>query len=292
MFRGSFTALVTPFAADGSLDLAALSVLVERQMAGGSDGLVLCGTTGESPTLSAEEQSQVLSRCREIVGDTLPLIMGCGTNSTRGSVERCRAARAGGADAALVVMPYYNKPNPAGLLEHFRQVGAEGGLPVVAYNVPGRTGSAPSAALLRSICDLPQVVGLKEASGDLGLACDLLGDLPAGVALLSGDDPTVFPFLAAGGHGVISVTSNVCPEPMAELCRAAREGRSEVARALHLRLMPLHRALFLEPNPIPVKEALAQLGLCRPEPRLPLARLAEALRPQLSAVLRRLELLA
>ncbi len=289
--RGSLVALVTPFDARGAVDRPALRALLTRQLEAGTDGIVACGTTGEAATLSDEEFAQVVGVCREVLRGSVPLVAGTGTNNTATTIERTRLAREQGADAALVVVPYYNKPTPAGLVEHFAAVATQGGLPVVAYNVPSRTGSAPALPTLVRVAGLPGVVALKEATGDLGLACDLVAALGDEVALLSGDDPSALAFGAVGGHGAISVTANVTPRRCAEMWQALQANDLPTARRMHLELMPLHRALFWETNPIPAKEALHQLELIEANLRLPLVRLAEPLRFPLRAVLQQLDVL-
>lgn len=288
--QGSLVALVTPFDPEGALDRRALHGLLARQIGADTDGIVACGTTGEAATLSSEEFAQTIGICREVLRGSVPLVAGTGTNCTATTIERTQLARRQGADAALVVLPYYNKPTPEGLEQHFKAVVAHGGLPVVIYNVPSRTASAPSLQTLLRLARLPGVVGLKEATGDLGLACDLVLALGDSVALLSGDDPTALAFGAVGGHGAISVTANVDPERCAAMWRALQARDLPTARREHMALTPLHRALFWETNPIPVKEALHQLGLCSPTLRLPLTRLSAALRPKLAARLAELGL--
>lgn len=289
--KGSLVAIVTPFTGE-QVALDGLAGLLERQLAAGTHGVVVCGTTGEAPTLSADEVARIVALSRSVTRGRVPLVVGTGTNSTKSTIERTRQARELGADAALVVTPYYNKPSAAGLLAHFSTVAREGGLPLVAYNVPGRTGAKPAASTLLAICRIPGVVGLKEASGDLTVAAELAAELGDGFSLLCGDDALALPFWAVGGQGTISVTANVDPQRCSRMWDAFAAGDLATARRLHRQLLPLHQALFWESNPIPVKEALHQLGLCSPEPRLPLVRLAPELRPRLGEVLRGLGLLA
>ncbi|MCK6525173.1 4-hydroxy-tetrahydrodipicolinate synthase [Myxococcota bacterium] len=265
--RGVHTALVTPFVND-AVDEAALDALIERQLRAGVDGLVPCGTTGESVTLEPEEWALVVSRSVALGRGRAMVTAGCGTNSTRSTVKNIERAAALGADAALVVLPYYNKPNPAGHKAHL-QAALAVGLPVVVYHVPGRTGQRLPVALLAELCAMPGVIAIKEATGDLQLGSDLIELTSASV--LSGDDFTWLPLLSVGGQGVISVLSNVDPARCVALSRAAAEGRWDEARALHHALMPLTRFLFSDSNPVPCKAALASLGLCKNELRLPLA---------------------
>ncbi|MDY0061438.1 MAG: 4-hydroxy-tetrahydrodipicolinate synthase [Myxococcota bacterium] len=288
-FSGSIVALVTPWR-DGRLDETATANLIERQLAAGTHGIVLGGTTGESPTLEPEEFARLLVLAREIVRGRIPLIAGTGTNCTHHSVAKTRRAAELGADAALVVTPYYNKPTPAGLVAHYAEVAREGGLPVIAYSVPGRTGVRPDLATWLQICRLPGVVGLKEASDDLTLAAELAAAVGDECSLLSGEDGSSLAFWAMGGQGTISVTANVDPWRCREAWERFAQGDLPGARRVHHLLLPLHRALFWETNPGPVKWALHQLGLCSGEVRLPLSPLAERHREPLAEVLRGLDL--
>ncbi|MEY3213059.1 MAG: hypothetical protein RIT28_3540 [Pseudomonadota bacterium] len=265
--RGVHTALVTPFVND-AVDEAALDTLIERQLRAGVDGLVPCGTTGESVTLEPQEWELVISRAVALGRGRAFVTAGCGTNSTRSTVKNVERAQALGADAALIVLPYYNKPNPAGHKAHL-QAALAVGLPVVVYHVPGRTGQRLSLSLLAELCELPGVIACKEATGDLQLGSDLIA--ATSVSVLSGDDFTWLPLMSVGGRGVISVLSNVDPARCVALSRAVAEGRWDDARALHHALMPLTRFLFSDSNPVPCKAALARLGLCKNELRLPLA---------------------
>ena len=287
LFRGSFTALVTPFRG-GRLDDVALRRLVDFQLAGGTDGLVPCGTTGEAPTLSSAEREEVISvvvdQVHARVGGKVPVIAGGPGNDTRSSLEIAKRAKSLGADALLAVTPYYNKPTQEGLYRHF-SVLAEAGLPVIAYNVPSRTSVDLLPETVGRLHAAGAIAGLKEATGSMPRALELVeltrGELP----LLSGDDFTVAPFLACGGHGVISVSSNVVPRAMKTLVEAGLAGNARDACREQQRLQALHRALFTETNPIPVKTALAELGLIGPEIRLPLIPLSERLLPQLRSAL-------
>lgn len=270
MLEGVLTALVTPFDAHGGLDLAAFRALCERQLAAGVHGLVPCGTTGETPTLEPGEWAALVSVAVEVAGGRVPVVAGVGTNSTRSTVARVSAARELGADAGLLVLPYYNKPNPAGHRAHLDAALAVG-LPLVPYHVPGRTGQRLPVAQLAELCRRPGVVGVKEATGDLAYGSDLVALLEGSCPVLSGDDFTMLPLYAVGGAGVISVASNVDPAGTLAVWALHREGRVAAAAAAHHRLMPLVRWLFADTNPAPAKAALASLGLCRADTRLPLA---------------------
>ena len=265
--HGVHTALITPFRG-GQLDTAAYRALARRQLEGGVQGLVPCGTTGETPTLSSDEWTTCVSIAVEEAAGQAFVTAGVGTNNTATSVANARRAKELGADAGLLVLPYYNKPNPAGHHAHVRAV-AETGLPLVVYHVPGRTGQRVSVDLLASLCNLDGVIACKEATGDVGFASDLVERTP--VAVLSGDDFTYFPLICVGGKGVISVVSNLAPAMSTELAQAALDGDLPRARALHHRLMPLVHWLFSDSNPVPAKAAMAAMGLCENEVRLPLA---------------------
>ena len=271
MFRGAITALVTPLRHD-RVDEDALVRLVEQQIAAGIDGLVPCGTTGEASTLSTAEHLRVVELTLQAARGRVPVLAGAASNDTRKAIELARACKQLGAAGTLQVTPYYTRPTQAGLVAHFTAIADQSDLPVVVYNVPGRTGVDLLPDTVAELARHPKIVGIKEATGDLNRAArlrELLRDRPH-FALLSGDDFTVFPFLALGGHGVISVTSNVAPAWVAGLVDAAFGGRWDEARALHDRHYPLARALFTQPNPIPVKAAMALLGRMSGEMRLPL----------------------
>ena len=271
MFRGAITALVTPLRHD-RVDEDALVRLVEQQIAAGIDGLVPCGTTGEASTLSTAEHLRVVELTLQAARGRVPVLAGAASNDTRKAIELARACKQLGAAGTLQVTPYYTRPTQAGLVAHFTAIADQSDLPVVVYNVPGRTGVDLLPDTVAELARHPKIVGIKEATGDLNRAArlrELLRDRPR-FALLSGDDFTVFPFLALGGHGVISVTSNVAPAWVAGLVDAAFGGRWDEARALHDRHYPLARALFGQPNPIPVKAAMALLGRMSGEMRLPL----------------------
>ncbi|AKJ06967.1 4-hydroxy-tetrahydrodipicolinate synthase [Archangium gephyra] len=284
------TALATPFR-EGAFDEASFRALVRQQISGGTNVLIPMGTTGEAVTMSAEERFRAIRVAVEEAADRVPVVAGAGSNSTAETVENVKRARDVGADGALIVTPYYNKPTQAGLVEHFRAVArAHPGFPLIAYNVPGRTGVdlLPETAL--RLCDFPEVVAIKEATGNMARAVDLVEKCGERLTLLSGDDFTVLPFIACGGKGVISVSSNVAPRMMADLVAAARAGELAKARDLQVRMNELHRLLFIESNPIPVKWALHKLGLFGPELRLPLVPMSEPNAKKLEAELRKLGL--
>jgi 4-hydroxy-tetrahydrodipicolinate synthase len=295
--RGAFTALVTPFLPDGSLDEDAIVRLVERQIDLGIDGLVPVGTTGESPTTTHDEDDRIIGLTIETVArrgltGRIPVIAGTGSNNTATVVEATRRARALGADAALVVAPYYNKPDQRMLEHHYLRVADEGGMPVVVYNVPGRTGTNIEPATLLRIARHPNVIAVKEASGNIEQIMTILRDRPEGFAVLSGDDSMTYPMLALGGDGVISVASNEIPAEMHALCAAAFAGDWATARDLHYRYLELMRVNFVSPNPVPVKAALAEMGLIHDVLRSPLMPMAEEQRPRLRAALRAAGLMA
>jgi 4-hydroxy-tetrahydrodipicolinate synthase len=279
--RGALTALVTPFRSDGSVDEAALQRIVRWQLEQGIDGLVPCGTTGEGATLTDEERRRVIEVVVRTVEGRVPVVAGCGSNDTRRTVRAAAEAAEAGADALLVVTPYYNKPNHSGMLAHYRSVTEAAGAPVVVYNVPGRTGQNLGAGLTLELAALPGVIGVKEASGDLDQIASILQGRPAGFAVLSGDDALALPSVVLGADGVISVVSNEAPAEMAALVGAALSGDLGRARELHFRLLELMRANFHESNPVPVKTAMAMLGLCEEDLRLPLGPATEATRVRL-----------
>lgn len=290
--RGAFTALVTPFTADGALDEAAFRRLVRWQILASIDGLVPCGTTGESPTLTTEERERIIGLTVEAAAERpsrgrVTVIAGTGTNDTAATIRATRRAAALGADAALVVAPYYNRPDQRMLEAHFRAIADEGDLPIVVYNVPSRTASNVEADTFLRLAEHPRVIGIKEASGNLDQIARICRDRPRDVAVLAGDDAWTLAVMVMGGDGVISVASNEIPGEMAALCAAARAGDWEQARRIHERWLPLFRANFAGgPNPVPVKAAMALMGLMSDTVRLPLLPLAEEARGRLLAILR------
>jgi len=285
LFEGLFTALVTPFRND-AVDETALRNLVERQVESGVDGIVPCGSTGEAATLSHAEHRRVVEVCVEAASGRVQVLAGTGSNSTRESIELTRHARDAGADGALLISPYYNKPTQDGVVAHYAAVARESGLPLFAYNIPGRTASNILPATMARIAEIELVVGVKEGSGDIAQISRVVAACPEGFTVLAGDDALTLPVIAIGGRGVISATSNLAPRQMVELVAAARAGQLARAREIHQRLMPLFDALFCETNPIPVKAALAMLGQIEEEIRLPLTPLGAANRARLQAVLK------
>jgi 4-hydroxy-tetrahydrodipicolinate synthase len=276
MITGSIVALVTPMRADGAVDHDALVALVERQVAAGTAAIVSVGTTGESATLTVAEHTDVIRRTVEAVAGRVPVIAGTGANATAEAIHLTEAARAAGADAALLVVPYYNKPPQEGLYRHFRAVAEAVELPQILYNVPGRTACDLLPATVARLAEVPGIVGLKEALGDLDRVRELVALGLPDFALYSGDDATARASILAGFQGDISVTANVAPAAMAAMCAAALAGDGEEAARIDADLAGLHRALFVQPNPIPVKWALAQLGLAPDGIRLPLVPLDPA----------------
>jgi 4-hydroxy-tetrahydrodipicolinate synthase len=291
--RGCATALVTPFTSDGAVDTESFRSLVERQIVGGVSLLVPCGTTGESATMTEEEDREVIKLCVEAARGRARVIAGTGSNSTAAAVEYSRAARALGADALLVVAPFYNKPTQAGLFEHFRTIAeAVSDLPIVLYNVPGRTSSNIAAATtLKLAREVENIVAIKEASGDLSQIMAILRERPEGFRVLSGDDAVTLPLLALGADGVVSVVSNETPALMSELVNLALVGDWERARVLHYKLLPLMEVNFIESSPGPVKTALAMMGLIEENFRLPLVPVSEQSRERVREVLNHLGLM-
>jgi 4-hydroxy-tetrahydrodipicolinate synthase len=296
MLRGALTALVTPFAPDGSLDEAGFRHLVQWQVLAGINGLVPCGTTGESPTLSTDERERLIAMTVDTIAarshGSVAVVAGTGTNDTRSTIAATRRAAELGADGALVVAPYYNRPNSRMLDAHFRAIADDGGLPIVVYNVPSRTASNVDADTFLRLAEHPQVIGIKEASGNLEQIARICRERPRGVAVLAGDDAWTLPVLALGGDGVVSVASNEIPREMVALCAAGLSGDWAAARALHERWLPLFLANFQgAPNPVPVKAALAAMGLLDGDAvRGPLLPLDDGPRAVLGELLRRLGL--
>lgn len=289
--KGSITALVTPFR-DGTVDEAAFRRLVERQIAGGTHALVPCGTTGESVTLSQDEHRRVVELCVEAAAGRVPVIAGAGANDTRKAVELVRIAQAAGADAALVVTPYYNRPSQGGLIAHYAIVADASDLPIVLYDVPSRTGVTMSVETVATVAGRSTVVGIKDAVGDMIRPTLMRAACGPDFILLTGDDPSALGYMAHGGQGCISVTSNVAPEACAAFQNACLAGDFAAARTEHASLIDLHRALFLDASPAPAKYALSELGLCSDEVRPPLLPCDQAVRPQVLAAMRRAEVAA
>jgi 4-hydroxy-tetrahydrodipicolinate synthase len=277
MFKGSIPALVTPMRDDGAIDFDAWDALLDFHLREGTDGVVVGGTTGESPVLDRGELEELVRRARARLAGRIPVIAGSGTNGTAKSVALSRAAEAAGADALLVVTPYYNKPTQEGLFRHFTAIADGVRIPLILYNVPGRTGCDMLADTVARLSRHPRIVGVKEATGDVARGEAVLRQSRPGFVLLSGDDPTAAELIRIGARGVISVTANVAARAMHELCAAGLEGRHGEAAAINERLIPLHKALFVESNPIPVKWAVQRLGLIGPGIRLPLTPLSAPL---------------
>jgi 4-hydroxy-tetrahydrodipicolinate synthase len=290
VFQGVFTALVTPFR-DGALDERALHDLVELQIGAGIDGLVPCGSTGEAATLSHAEHRRVVEVVVAAARGRVQVLAGTGSNSTAEAIELTRHAKEAGADGAVLISPYYNKPTQQGLVAHYSEVARQTAFPLLVYNIPGRTASNVLPDTLARLAELEQVVGVKEACGNLDQMAHVIAAVPDSFAVLSGDDSLTLPLLAIGGAGVISTTSNLVPAEMVELVRAFRAGDVERARAIHYRLLPLFDALFVETNPIPVKAALALRGVLLEELRLPLTRLSPPNRERLQVAMKELGLL-
>lgn len=284
MFKGSITALITPFA-DGEIDWKAFDSLVERQVAEGSHGVVPCGTTGESPTLSHEEHKKIIERTIEIIAGRIPVIAGSGSNSTREAIELTAHARQAGATAALVVTPYYNKPTQEGLYAHYKTLAEAVDIPIIIYNIPGRSVIDMSIDTMAKLADIKNIVGVKDATADLARPLNLLNKVGPDFCQLSGEDATATAFLAQGGHGCISVTSNAAPALCAQMHTAWQEGDMDTMARCRDALAPLHKALFIESSPAPVKYAASALGLCRDEVRLPLVKASDAARQAVDAAL-------
>jgi len=284
-FQGSFVAMVTPFRS-GKVDEAKLRELVEFHVANGTDGLIPCGTTGESPSLNHDEHRRVVEVVVEAAHGRIRVVAGTGSNSTAEAIDMTKHAERAGAAGALVVNPYYNKPTQEGLYRHFRAVAESVAIPILVYNIQSRTAiNVETDTLARLVRDVKNVVGVKEASGSLDQMSQVIAACGPDFSVLSGDDNITLPLLAIGGSGVVSVIANIVPRETAELVHAALDGDWKRARDLHYRLFPLARAAFLETNPIPIKEAMAMAGMLEPEFRLPMCRMSDANREKLRAVL-------
>ena len=277
MITGSIVAIVTPMGEDGSLDLPGLRALIDFHVAEGSDGIVIVGTTGESPTVDVDEHCELIRVAVEHSAGRIPVIAGTGANSTSEAIELADFAAEAGAVAHLSVVPYYNRPTQEGLYRHFRAIAEAVELPLVLYNVPGRTVADLANDTALRLAQIPNIIGIKDATGSIDRACDLIERAPEGFALYTGDDMTALAFILLGGHGTISVTANVAPRAMHDMCAAALAGDVATARGINARLVGLHRHLFCEANPIPVKWAVAQMGLMQSGIRLPLTPLSEGM---------------
>jgi 4-hydroxy-tetrahydrodipicolinate synthase len=275
MLQGSLVAIVTPMHQDGSLDLNALRALIDFHVEQGTDGIVIVGTTGESPTVNFDEHCLLIKTAVEQSAGRIPVIAGTGANSTTEAIELTSAAKRLGVDACLLVAPYYNKPSQEGLYQHFRAVAEAVAIPQILYNVPGRTGCDIVNDTVLRLVQLPNIVGIKDATGNIERGTDLLLRAPADFAVYSGDDATAMSLMLLGGRGVISVTANVAPKLMHEMCVAAMAGDAKTARSINAKLFGLHQKLFVEANPIPVKWVLEQMQLIGPGIRLPLTPLAQ-----------------
>jgi 4-hydroxy-tetrahydrodipicolinate synthase len=285
MFQGSIVAIVTPFSG-GKVDEAKLRQLVEMHVAQGTDGIVPCGTTGESPTLSHEEHRRVVEIVIEAARGRVHVIAGTGSNATTEAIGLTRHAKKAGATGALVVNPYYNKPTQEGLYRHFRAVAEAVDIPILVYNIAGRTAvNVETDTLARLVKDCPNIVGVKEASGSLDQMTQVILACGPDFSVLSGDDNITLPLMSVGGRGVISVLANIAPREVSEMTHAALAGDWKLARDLHLKLFPLSRAMFLETNPIPVKEAMGMMGMLEPEFRLPMCSMGTANRERLKIIL-------
>ena len=284
-FTGCGTALVTPFKRDGSLDEAGVSRLAKRQIDGGIHFLVPCGTTGEVPTLTDEEQIRVVELVVAEAKGRVPVLAGAGGYNTHEVIEAGRRMKAVGADGLLSVTPYYNKPTPDGLYQHYKAIGEAVGLPIVVYNVPGRTGCNVDPATLIRLSSIPQVVGVKEASGNITQMAEVCGSVADDFIVLSGDDALTLPLMAIGGRGIVSVSSNEIPAEMSRMVELAERGDFAGARALHKRILPLLMVNFIESNPIPVKSAMASMGLLEEIYRLPMVPPRPASKQKIEAVL-------
>ena len=288
---GSIVALVTPMRDDGSVDYDALRRLIDWHVAEGTDCLGVVGTTGESPTVSVEEHCEIIRVSALHAKGRIPVMAGTGGNSTAEAIELSRFAKKVGADCTLSVVPYYNKPSQEGIYQHFRAIAEAVDIPMVLYNVPGRTVADMQPETTLRLAQVPGIVGIKEATGDIERACWLIKQAPKGFAIYSGDDSTAVALMLLGGHGNVSVTANVAPRAMHELCRAALAGQVKEATAIHLKLLALHKMLFIESSPAPTKWAMARLGLCGAALRLPITPLTAASQAPVENALREAGLL-
>lgn len=274
MFAGSIVALVTPFK-DGKVDRESLEGLVEFHIKNGTHGIVPCGTTGESATLSHQEHDDVIKAVIKAVNKRVPVIAGTGSNSTEEAVRLTREAEKSGADGALLISPYYNRPTQEGIYQHYKKVAGSVGIPLIVYNIPGRTGSKIEPETLARLSEIKNIAGVKEATGSVDQAIDVIRLANPGFAVYSGEDSLTFSLMALGGKGVISTVANIAPKEMSELTQACLKGDWEKGRKLQLKLVPLIRAVFIETNPIPIKTAVSLMGKCRGDLRLPLTPMSE-----------------
>jgi 4-hydroxy-tetrahydrodipicolinate synthase len=286
MIKGSLVAIVTPMQEDGSLDLAAFRALIDFHIAEGTDAIVVVGTTGESPTVDVEEHELLIAEAVKHSAKRIPVIAGTGANSTREAIELATFSRKAGADASLTVVPYYNKPTQEGLYLHFKAIAEAVDMPHILYNVPGRTGADLHNDTVLRLAQIRNIVGIKEATGDISRGSDLLQRAPGDFAIYSGDDASTLALMLLGAHGSISVTANVAPRLMHQMCTAALNGELAKAREINFRLLGLHRNLFVEANPIPVKWAVARMGKMKNALRLPLTPLTAGAQPVVEAAMR------
>lgn len=285
MLKGSLVALITPMNQDGSINYEQLHDLIDWHIENGTDGIVAVGTTGESATLPVEEHLAVIEATVKHVNKRVPVIAGTGANNTVEAIALSKAAEQAGADYTLSVVPYYNKPSQEGIYQHFKAIAKATSIPMVIYNVPGRTVVSMSNDTILRLAEIPNIVGVKEASGNIGNNIELINSVPEGFAVLSGDDPTGLPFMLCGGHGVVTVAANVAPKLFADMCRAALEGDIATARRLNEQLIPIYNTMFCEPSPAAPKWGLSLLGKCEPHVRLPLVALTEAGQAKVRAAL-------
>ena len=285
MLKGSLVALITPMNQDGSINYEQLRDLIDWHIENGTDGIVAVGTTGESATLPVEEHLAVIEATVKHVNKRIPVIAGTGANNTVEAIALSKAAEQAGADYTLSVVPYYNKPSQEGIYQHFKAIAEATSIPMVIYNVPGRTVVSMSNDTILRLAEIPNIVGVKEASGNIGNNIELINSVPEGFVVLSGDDPTGLPFMLCGGHGVVTVAANVAPKLFADMCRAALEGDIATARRLNEQLIPIYNTMFCEPSPAAPKWGLSLLGKCEPHVRLPLVALTEAGQAKVRAAL-------
>ncbi|HFC8511156.1 TPA: 4-hydroxy-tetrahydrodipicolinate synthase [Neisseria subflava] len=285
MLKGSLVALITPMNQDGSINYEQLHDLIDWHIENGTDGIVAVGTTGESATLPVEEHLAVIEATVKHVNKRVPVIAGTGANNTVEAIALSKAAEQAGADYTLSVVPYYNKPSQEGIYQHFKAIAEATSIPMIIYNVPGRTVVSMSNDTILRLAKIPNIVGVKEASGNIGSNIELINSVPEGFAVLSGDDPTGLPFMLCGGHGVVTVAANVAPKLFADMCRAALEGDIATARRLNEQLIPIYNTMFCEPSPAAPKWGLSLLGKCEPHVRLPLVALTEAGQAKVRAAL-------
>ena len=286
MIKGSLVAIVTPMQEDSSLDLAAFRALIDFHIAEGTDAIVVVGTTGESPTVNVEEHELLIAEAVKHVAKRIPVIAGTGANSTKEAIELATFSKKAGADASLTVVPYYNKPTQEGLYQHFKAIAEAVDMPHILYNVPGRTGADVSNDTVLRLAQIRNIVGIKDATGGIERGSDLLQRAPKDFAIYSGDDASALALMLLGAHGTISVTANVAPKLMHEMCLAALGGDLAKAREINFRLLGLHRHLFVEANPIPVKWAVARMGKMKNNLRLPLTPLSAGVQPLVEAAMR------